>query len=443
MVGRPKKPITKIFRDLSVESEDGQAFKIKEVLIRCPNCKSHHIGENGTQARGSTRIQGYICKNSHCSFLKKSKGGKQFTLFSSMLLMLILEDFLEKIMKKLFQSRGKLINIAKDYGFSPSLMSYLYKKLQNAMDRYQGLQHLVNQKQEDLAISVDETFLKINGKAFYIIMATGYSSHKVLGIKVSKTRKMTDLKDVFEEAEGNTINRIQMITADAWNATQALAYYLDRPITIIIHKHKKPYVKVVIKKYEYTRNERIITIIGLKSDFCKKRGVKEYFHMQKHEPRYPPPKKKQGRPKGVQNSRRKKKQKPRKKKKRGRKGLFTVFNQGKRGYAKVDPYRKTIRVGRDISNAVAAALGDVVKLYARQYIQNNLAEHKNSVISNNLVLSGPKTAKSIERRLRTFIICQNNPTLLENLYLEHKFQRKFLMTQFQQSPLLKLWIGEN
>ena len=49
MVGRPKNPITKIFREFCVESEEGQAYMIKKILIRCLICRSHHIGENGTQ----------------------------------------------------------------------------------------------------------------------------------------------------------------------------------------------------------------------------------------------------------------------------------------------------------------------------------------------------------------------------------------------------------
>ena len=82
-----------------------------------------------------------------------------------------------------------------------------------------------------------------------------------------------------------------------------------------------------------------------------------------------------------------------------------------------------------------------MKLYAKNFIQNNLAEHKNSVISNNMVISGPKTAESIEKRLRTFFICRNNPQLLKNLQIEHQFQQKFILRQLRECPLLPLWMG--
>ena len=247
--------------------------------------------------------------------------------------------------------------------------------------------------------------------------------------------------DVFQEAEKNTQKPIEIITADAWGATQSLATNLKRQITLIIHKHKKPYEKVVIKKYAYDDDTRITTTIGLKSDFCKKRKKREYFYSEKREQLTPPQKRKLGRPKGVKNGQGKKKKNAKVKKKRGRKGLFTVFDKGKKGYAKVDPYRKTVRVGKDIPNTVSAALGDVVKLYAKNFIQNNLAEHKNSVISNNLVLSGPKGAKTAERGLRAFFICRNNPQLLKNLQITHQFQKNFILRQIKECPLLPLWMG--
>lgn len=440
MVGRPKKPKTKIFRTIEVQSDDGRIFELKNILVKCPVCHSYHIGGNGTQKRKKNRIEGFKCKNPSCPFLEYSTGSKQFTLYSSHLLNLVMEGYLKQIFAKLFKAQGKLSNIGLDYGVSPSLMTYLSQKLQKSLDQQQGLSNLVLDLQPDRAISMDETFLKINGKAFYIIMASGYTNHKILGIKVSKTRKLDDLRDVFDEAERNTANQIEIITADAWNGTQALAKYLDRPITIIIHKHKAPYEKIVIKRYNYSEDIRAITTIGLKSDFCKKRGTKKYFFLENTELRYPPPKKKRGRRKGTKNSQGTYKPYVKRNVKRGRRGLFTVFDRGKRGYAKVDPYRKRIRIGSTIPKSVAAALRDVVKLYAKNFIQNNLAEHKNSLISNYLILSGPKTALSIENRLRSFIICRNNPTLLHFVLFTHKFQQEFLKKQFNGNPVLNLMV---
>jgi len=86
-----------------------------------------------------------------------------------------------------------------------------------------GLDSLVLMLQPDTAVAIDETFLKIEGTSIYIIIATGYTSHKTLGIKVSKSRSEDDIREVFDEVDGNTEHDIATITSDALNATQAMA----------------------------------------------------------------------------------------------------------------------------------------------------------------------------------------------------------------------------
>jgi transposase-like protein len=73
--------------------------------------------------------------------------------------------------------------------------------------------------QLDRAIAIDETFLNIEGKKVYIIIATGYTSRKVLGIKVSFSRKIHDMWEVFDEAECNTKYMIATVISDTWSST--------------------------------------------------------------------------------------------------------------------------------------------------------------------------------------------------------------------------------
>jgi len=438
MVGRHKKPEIPLYQDFSIEDGEGNKKTLKKIQIQCPICESGDIREDGTKSSGKTRIQSYKCHNSSCSWLNNHKGGKQFTIFSSLFICMILGKYLQQILNLIGKSQGKLADIGKYYSLSPSLMTYLNDKFQESLDQHHGLHNLVSTLQCDRAIALDETFLKIKGKAYYIIIATGYYSHKVLGLKVSRTRTWKDIFEVFLEADNNTVDQIEIVTADAWGGTKTCIKNLKRPMTLITHRHKKPYKDVVIEKYEYEGNIRKITTIGVKTDFVKKRAKKEYRYIESTEMVNLPAKKKRGRPKGVKNGQGKKKKLPGPKKKRGRKNFLTIFNKGTKGYAKVDPYRKTVRVGKEISPAVRAALGDVVNLFAKIYIQNNLAENINSVLSNQMVLSGPKSEISIERRLRAVLICRNNPRILETLMINHKFQQKFIIKQILQSPLFSL-----
>ncbi|WP_457556885.1 hypothetical protein [Candidatus Harpocratesius sp.] len=438
MTTRLKMPVTKKYHDFVIESDNNEQIVLKSIQICCPICQSPLVGEDGTKKRGKSRVQSYQCRNPKCSFLNNAKQGKQFTVYSSLFIKSIVQMYLDEIMTKLFYSQGKLIDIAKDYSISSSLMTYLSKKFQNMLDKQHGLQNLVEKPQFEHAVSIDETFLKINGISFYIIMATGYATHKVLGLKVSKTRTWEDIRDVFLEADQNSQEPLKVITADAWGGTKSCAKNLKRPITLIMHRHKKPFEDIVVKHYDYEENKRKITTIGVKSDFVKKKATREYYYMESVEDLAVKMKKKRGRKKGTKNGQGKKKKKPKTKKKRGSKGYRTVFDKGKRGYAKIDPYRKTVRVGKNILPAVSAALEEVINLYPKRFIQNNLAEHKNSLISNFLVLSGPKTAETIERKIRAFIICRNNPLILFSLTFNHNFQSNFLNTMIRKSPILKL-----
>ena len=162
-------------------------------------------------------------------------------------------------------------------------------------------------------------------------MATGYKTHRVLGLRISSTRKEKDIRAVFDEAEKNTQHPISLITVDGWGASRIMAKNLGRPITLVVHKHKRPYDKAVIFRFDYENDKRIVTEVGVKTDFFKRRGKREYYRRTREESLIPPPKMKRGRPKGVKNGQGKKQRKRKKPKKRGRKGLFAVFDKGKRG----------------------------------------------------------------------------------------------------------------
>jgi hypothetical protein len=83
-------------------------------------------------------------------------------------------------------------------------------------------------------------------------------------------------------------------------------------------------------------------------------------------------------------------------------------------------------LGKNGPSAVAAALDQVIQVYARMTIQNNLAETKNSVIECRVWLSGPKNTEGSEIRLRTFLFFHNNPEQLKILSIPHRFRADLL-----------------
>ncbi|MCF2140118.1 MAG: hypothetical protein K9W44_08700 [Candidatus Lokiarchaeota archaeon] len=444
MVGRPKKEYPPLFEPLYINIEDRREELLEIIPVLCPECRSAVVGPCGTHKRKGRRVQYYQCKNPACLFNKTHNTARQFALTTSGGVKEVLDCMLGKMTKEIMKGKISQSAIAEKYGVSDALICYLRSKIEKTISDLQGLKNLVVELTNDTAVAADETFIRINGVPFYIIMFTGYTTHKILGIKVSKTRNEKDIREVFEEANRNIKLPIKIVTADAWGATQTMSKNLMRNITLVIHKHKKPYDKAVIWHIDYEKKKRITTKIGVKTDFFKKWGKKEYFYLVNEDDLSVSISKKRGRPKGVKNGQGKQRKNPKPKMKRRRKGLFKVFDRGKRGYAKIDLFHKTLKLAKDVLPAVAAAIRETQDLFWHKSISNNLAENINSVIETRVHLTGPKTPEVLEQRLRAYIIYRNNPEILGITIVPHLFSPKILFNEWNNSGIKRLFqLNEN
>jgi transposase-like protein len=426
MIGRKNKLYGPLFREVLLETTQGHRFSIGQIQILCPACGRGSVGTDGTQEVGSSRCEGFTCHDPGCPFLGGHRKGKQFRLTTSLLFKQQVWSMLRGLYHELVKEGAKGKTIAHVYGISEAEVSHLRAGLAEVIKAQHGLDKLVEVPQPDTAVAIDETFLKIEGKTVYVIIATGYTTHKTLGVRVSATRKEADLDEVFREAERNVAGgTIPTASADAWAATQAMIANLRRPVTLVIHKHKPPYDRAVIRTIEYTPEERVITDIGVKVDVFARRGKREFHHMTRRESLNVPAPGPRGRPRGVKNGHGKKKKRPKRKQKRGRKGLFVVFDKGTKGYLRVDPTREKMRVGEDCPKAVAAALGVAFTLYTGLAIQNNLSENINCVLQSIVRLKGPKTIESVEKLLRATLIVRNDPAILDRLTFTRRLRAPF------------------
>ena len=439
MSGRKKKVYIPIYRDIIIIMKGVVELVLGRIQIKCPLCGSKMVSTNGTRPRKDKRVEAFICRNSKC------KNGdhntpKQFILTSSYEFKQLIFNKLEKLYEDLLEDGAKSKTIAKKYNVSPSQISALRVAFIEALDKLEGLDNLVKKAQPETTICMDETFLKIEGTPIYIIIATGYKTHKILGLKVSKTRKEQDMREVFEEAEKNTERPISNVISDGWGPTQTMTRNLSRDITHVIHKHKKPYKKVVVRHYFYTNMHRITFELGIKNDIFKKKGKRVFYYTVIKTPLSPPPLKKRGRPKGSTNKSKRKK-KSVKKQTPGRKGLFSVFSKGKRGYVAVDPYRKTLKMSNSLDPKIRAILKEVLELFTRKKIQNNVAENSNSMIQLLLKLCGPKTEASVEKKIRAFVIVRNQPELLLKVRIERNIRGSFVIDSLISPELAQLMEG--
>ena len=438
MSGRKKKKYKPLWRTITAHSQSGASIYLGKMQLICPVCESPLVGEYGTRKRKDDRVEAFQCKNPHCPHLVHFKTPKQFIITTSFLFREIISQKLLEFYEDLMIEGAKQKTLAKKYNLSPAEVSSLRLELERALDALQGLDSLVLTPQPDKAIAVDETFLKIEGTSIYIIIATGHATHKVLGLKVSRTRTEEDILEVFREAERNIDQSISMVSSDGWNATQSAMTHLNREIIHVIHPHEKPCTKAIILHHEYKSNQRHTTTIGVHADFFKKRKKRQFKYMTTCTNLTPKPKQKRGRPKGSKTKQPKKP--PSAPKKRGRRGIFTVFSKGKLGYAAIDPYRDKVKVKKELSSTVGAVLNKTLKWFALMSIQNNLSENKNAILRASLCLTGPKTMESVERRIRAKFILQNNPDLLSQIIVSRQLQADFIyknLTLMERASLLE------
>jgi len=434
MTGRKSKPFSTIIRPIYLEFESGARFLFGSIPIQCPICGSEQVRAYGTRKRKNGRIECFRCQNIACSSFK-TRGGIQFCLTSSKLYRELIWMKLQNLSHNLFEDGIKYSALAEQYQISISEISSLRFCIQTFISQQISSETLVDIPQPDRAVALDETYIKIDGKTYYVILATGYTTHKCLGMKISESRYEQDIRDVFDEADRNTIGGISTITADALNATQAMAKNLGREITLIIHKHKTPYEKVVIRHFTYQDTTRVTSEVGVKTDVFKHRKKKEFFWRERSESILPPILKKRGRPIGKG----KKKKKPKKpKQKRGRKGLFTVFTQGKKAYLKSDPGRFALQIGPNVPTAVSTGLHAAFELFARMSIQNNLSEHLNSLIKSLVGFCGPKQADTITSKIRITLRVWNQPNLLENIRVDRRFHGQIFLRAVNVRELARL-----
>nr|MDO8088334.1 hypothetical protein [Candidatus Sigynarchaeum springense] len=328
---------------------------------------------------------------------------------------------IEEMIDALYRHGAKAKTIAAQHGVSEAFVSLLRSAVDETIARGMKRDKLVRRKTKDKAISIDETFFKIDGETVYVIIVRGYNPSKVLGINVSTSRAEADMRKAFNDAQACSSKRIEVITSDAHEAARAIARHLGYPLTLIVHPHKKPYDKAIIERIEYEGGVRIETLVGVSTDIFKKQKKRQYHVKQVTKPVNPPAPKPRGRPKGSKN---KKNDRPADKKdsqKRGHPSIFDVFKTGRKGYVKVRPNKGTLVFSDGTIPPVVKGMQDAFALFAGKHIQNNHSETTNNVLRTVVFLGGQRSIVRLDRRIRAVMRMRNDPELKPHLKMRRRF----------------------
>lgn len=405
---------------ITIKTAFGAFLLLANLLICCPDCFSTDISLDGCRHRLNGDVQAYICNDQACLIKRGKKTGRQFTALTSGEIAKFVHREIEEMIDALYCRGAKAKTVAAQHGVSDAFMSLLRSAVDETIARGVKRDKLVSRKTKDHAVSIDETFFKIDGETIYVIIVRGYKSSKVLGINVSTARAEADMKKAFDEAQANSSKRIVVITADAHEATRAMARHLGYPVTLVVHPHKKPYAKAIIERIDYDGDVRIQTLIGVSTDVFKKQKKRQYMFKQVKKPVNPPAPKPRGRPKGSKNKVKGKSKDKKNPKKRGRPSIFEVFKSGTRGYVKVRPKKQQLVFRNGTIAPVVKGMQDALELFAGKCIQNNHSETANNTIRTVANLGGQRSKENLDGRIRTVVRLRNDPALIANLILRRR-----------------------
>jgi len=404
------------YASITFKAELGTVLLVLSLVLCCPDCFSTDISHNGTREREHCRVEAFICNDHACLIKRGKKTGRQFVVLTSGEITKLVDREIAVMVDALYRRGAKAKTIAAQHGVSDAFVSLLRASVDATIARGVKRDKLVSHKTQDYAVSIDETFFKIDGETVYVIIVRGYKSSKVLGINVSTSRAEVDMRRAFDDAQANTSKRIVVITTDAHEATRAMARHLGYPVTLIVHPHKKPYDKAIIERIEYKGDVQIHTLIGVNTNIFKKQKKRQYTVKQVTRLVNPPAPKPCGRPKGSKNKVKKTLKDKKNPKKRGRPSIFDVFKSGRRGYVKVRPRKRQLVFSNGTIPPVVKSMQDAFELFAGKCIQNNHSETMNNTIRTVVHLGGSRSIKALDGRICTVIRLRNDPAL--KLYLK-------------------------
>lgn len=395
--------------------------------IICPRCgpERHKIKKNGHDTKLEANPQVFYCYRCQKHFFPHTSWiFKEFTT-------IILED----VMKCLFIDNLSPKSVANKYNISQSLVSKIrfncFNLLKKKIDFYKSELNLMSDLKEiplDLlsAIWWDETFFKINGTQYFLILIID-AYGKVLGYKFSKTRQDHDYLSILEPIK-NSLPDIPIFICDGAPTYESVVKQLKKESYLIQHIHSKPWEEAKIHHFKplecgdkieqhtillpydaFTKNKSVIGYVTKKQTIIRSSNI---F------------KKKKGRPKGLKDTKKRAKygslkdlKSNRLLQKRGRKNIkktgikVSFLPKPRRGFWKVK-FLSSISELKDSEypriNTLSKILTKTYSVMGGRYIQSNLIEVKNSVVKRLINNIGLKTVYQYDYLLGTHFLARGD-----------------------------------
>jgi len=273
----------------------GQSVNL-EFKIECPRQQDpadlHIIEKNGHAIKTKAKSQQFHCKT--CGRYFYSNTSRFFTQFDS--------NIKQKIEDHLMDGNLKNFDLAKLCNWSTSGAGRILDKILIEIgEKVPDLLETLGKIHVKI-VFMDETFLKIQGKTWYLIMAISETGH-ILAAELKEHRDQETIIRMMHDIERQTDTPIPIFATDGLSTYKGVALALHHDLIHIRHIHAPPYGRVEIDaiKLLTSPGEVEITTISTMNDIFQKGGV---FLAQVHKKEISilnPPPKKRGRKEGGKN----------------------------------------------------------------------------------------------------------------------------------------------
>lgn len=383
-----------------------------EFKIECPNQKDaecpHEIDKNGHAVNTKARSQQYYCKT--CKRYFYTNTSRFFKQFDT--------NIKQRIEHHLMDGNLKNFDLAKLCNWSISGAGRILDKiLCEIAEKLPEIRETLGKVHVKI-VFMDETFLKIHGKTWYLIMAISETG-LILAAELKEHRDQGTIIRMMHEIEKQLDTPIPIFATDGLSTYKGVALALHHDLIHIRHIHAPPYGRVeidAIKLLSSPGEVEIMTISTL-NDIFQQGGVFLARVEKKTLSILNPPPKKRGRKKGGKNrpkevinaEKQEKEQNP------GTRGRPKKKNENPVYIFKVDKENGCIQPWCEGAQDAANILTSVYHVFGKKCITTNLIEKEFSAFKILICFRGRRSITRWKRLIQGYCLIRNNPFILKKI----------------------------
>ena len=386
---------------------------ILDMPILCPNtnngCSSLNIKKNGHDMSTKSLSQKYFCKDCGRSFYAHT------SYFHNEISSLI-NKFIIKLCNG---GRLDLTGLSFILKCGNSSISLLMKKVMTSIYNSARIKMAWASKFGSKLIFVDETFIKINRRVYYLVLVVDDAGN-VLAWELLHKRSSGNILRVINMAISKLSSTPEIIISDDFSTYKKVVKLLGFDIIHIRHIHKPPYGRIVIDIIKHVAGRIVISHVATLNDIFLNKNVfitRETESIEvKHE------KGKRGRKKGSKNrpKRKRRDKDPGQKKPNKKRGPKNYFKKGKtRVYQYLPETNSVVPIGND-DHFIAEKLSVISGYFKGKHITSNKVEQKFSILKKMVNFRGKRSVSAWNLVLYFHFTIRQFPDLVEDVVDEMK-----------------------